>query len=883
MLRRLLQRNNTNNKTKTAQPTAAAPSLPADPVERARSATNNKVRTAAVAEITSLDTLQQLAQSEPLTNCCADRLVELDELAAALSLASTTEARIELAIACHQPALKDALIAELRDEQSLLELERRSRNRNKPSNRAARTALETLRDARTSAAEAAQLSITLNQQVERLDNDAHLQARYDTLKAKWQSALSQWQQALQVLAHHQETPPAFSDLPDCPTTQSSATTSTSDIDFAGLAQAFAGVRGQLAAGAAAAELRDTIGDLSKRWHEGIKQATPEPKIIDEVKTCTDLFETALGAQQRWAELQGRAQELLTQTEASAVTDSDIDFANAPLNALPNMWPLAARAAENAGAIKTLLKDLRWPNNLPSPDPLDGLSQRRTALQQVDDAARTRQQSLEADLGKRLNRATRSLASGHAQDAERTHQHAQLLIDALPEDAAPRLQAQFATLQEKLQQVRDWQQFATDPKRDELVAAMEALANNPVNPVDQASEVKALRAQWRELGSLGPQELADRFEQAAEKAFEPARQHFADQAQVRADNLQQRQAIVTQLEEYLASTDWTNADMSAAQGILNTAREAWRAAFPVERGPNRAIEKQFTKATDTLYEKLRAFWDQNLEAKTSLVNQAQALLSDERPLPERLNDAKSLQANWKNSGSAPRGQEQRLWKDFRKACDELFGQRDQQRQAEVEQRQAITTAITERIAAFAAELNAQVSPSEIARNHFANFESELTQLGSLDHGQRKQLNELKAQCDAMLRDQASRAAVQSLDALRQADRQCAECELGDQPIAVELLEAHPILRKREVAPQHAAHDLVLEAEWLAQIDPPAADRQRRMELQVSWMNQGMNAGARLEADPMKLAQRWCQYRATEDSAQLGERLFAACAQLLAASN
>jgi len=875
MLRRLLQRTGKRTENSKSQSSVAPSSASANPIERARNASTNKARSAAISEIDDVATLKTLATTPSLTTPCADRLVELDELALALALVDTADARIELAIACHQGALKTALIVQLQHESELLDLEHRSRNRNKPTNRAARTQLDALRSARTDAAEAHATTRVLSQQVKRLDADEHLLARYETLRGKWQAAQDQWQQARDLLEAFQESPEPLVQLPECPASVPTSAKSAA-TDFTALAEEFQGVRAKLAAGEPAARLSETMGRLSQLWHAGIKEATPDRAAIDPVKACTRLFEASLSAQQRLDAAQESTATLLKETDADALLQAD--FENAANGDLPALWELAAQARTVNRAATAIFEQVRWPGELPQPPLLSQLSQRHTAVQRIIEASRQRIQQLERALDGHLSEFQQALDAGKAREAERARQQSQLLMNALPGDPNKRLTQQFSALQGKLHQIRDWQQFATEPKRDELVAAIEQLAAHPVNPTDQATEVKALREQWRELGGRGPKELAQRFEIAAQKAFEPARKHFAQLAEERTQNLAKREAIVAQLQEYLATTDWSSADMTAAQGILNTARDAWRAAFPVERGPNRAIEKRFNAATDQLYANLRAHWNDNLAQKESLANEAQALLTTESPLPERLERAKALQTAWKQSGSAPRGQEQRLWKQFRKACDELFAQRDQQRQAQIEERNAQSGALNARIDAFEGTLDG----AQLPRNHFASFEAELREMGQPDPQQRNRVSGLRKRCEAQLAQQAARARAHKLDELKRLDSQCAQCEINHTNIPDTTLDSHPIFGKRQPPQLGNDRDLVLEAEWLAEIDPPDTDRQRRMELQVIWMNQGMNAGARLEADPMTLAERWCQYCATEHSDELRERLFDACAQLLAKS-
>ena len=51
-----------------------------------------------------------------------------------------------------------------------------------------------------------------------------------------------------------------------------------------------------------------------------------------------------------------------------------------------------------------------------------------------------------------------------------------------------------------------------------------------------------------------------------------REHFAQQNKERKDNLRARRALCEQLQSYLDSTDWANADMKAAETIMCVKRD-----------------------------------------------------------------------------------------------------------------------------------------------------------------------------------------------------------------------------------------------------------------------------------------------------------------------
>ena len=136
---------------------------------------------------------------------------------------------------------------------------------------------------------------------------------------------------------------------------------------------------------------------------------------------------------------------------------------------------------------------------------------------------------------------------------------------------------------QLNELSDWQQFAASPKRDALLQAVQALVDTPLNPDSQRDRLKDLRSQWNALGPLAKDQavLQQRFDESADQAFNVCREHFALRTK-RKDNLRARKALCEQLQEYLDSTDWTNADMKAAETIMRQARQEWRKYHPCDR-------------------------------------------------------------------------------------------------------------------------------------------------------------------------------------------------------------------------------------------------------------------------------------------------------------
>ena len=120
-----------------------------------------------------------------------------------------------------------------------------------------------------------------------------------------------------------------------------------------------------------------------------------------------------------------------------------------------------------------------------------------------------------------------------------------------------------------------------------------------------------------------------------------------------------------------------ADPEAAARPLPDLMERWKTAAVAEPDRSQTLWQRFKAATDEARARLEALHAQNSENKVALSVKAEALAgsTDWIKTGEAI---KALQAEWKTVGQTGRGQEKALWERFRKACDQFFTRRDQDR-------------------------------------------------------------------------------------------------------------------------------------------------------------------------------------------------------------
>jgi hypothetical protein len=208
--------------------------------------------------------------------------------------------------------------------------------------------------------------------------------------------------------------------------------------------------------------------------------------------------------------------------------------------------------------------------------------------------------------------------------------------------------------------------------------MESLIGAAHEPQALAARNPQLQEDWNTVskGVLSDSH-ADwhRFHQAAERAYQPCREHFEAQAKLRQVHVEKRKAILERLRVFEALQSGDGADWRAFATVLREAPLEWRRHFPVERAAARELQKEFDAAIGRLQGRLDAWHASNAEEKRLFIRRAAGLadLPDGREATEAV---KRLQAQWKELGAAAADQDRGLWEEFRGHCDAVFQKRQQ---------------------------------------------------------------------------------------------------------------------------------------------------------------------------------------------------------------
>jgi hypothetical protein len=539
------------------------------------------------------------------------------------------------------------------------------------------------------------------------------------------------------------------------------------------------------------------------------------------------------------------------------------------------------------------------------------ARRQRDLEQERSAAAAAEQTRSAEAEREAERARREAQDeevrrliGLLRQAQAALDHggtarAARLRDAIKEalPAAPALPVWFERklqdIDSRIEELKDWRTFTVVPKRSELVQRMQSLVGADMSPEELAHQIRRLRDEWRTLHRGAAEESPperEKFDAAAELAYEPCRAHFAQQAERRKENQARREALLERLSAFVAAQTDEDTNWRLVQQALAESRREWREYAPVDQAVVKSMQERFHALTDGLQSRLEAEYARNVQAKQRLIARA-AELAGAEDTRAAIEETKELQRAWKGVGLVPRHQDNALWEEFRKHCDAVFERSSQESaaySAALESNLARAIALCEQCERLATldgdALREGTHPLDSLRAEFDALE--LPRPAARDLRQRfgRALDRCR---DALQRQRAEAARLAWSEAFgaaagvreyalarvqQRSDEECAALQAAAESAVEGLAQSLPAARAvldRELASiaagqvradlaanEAALRMLCVRAELLTDVASPAEDLERRREYQMQRLVQSMGRGERVTpADLDDLALEW----------------------------
>ncbi len=214
----------------------------------------------------------------------------------------------------------------------------------------------------------------------------------------------------------------------------------------------------------------------------------------------------------------------------------------------------------------------------------------------------------------------------------------------------------------------------------------------MNDINQAfRELQALHKIWKE--DIGPvskehrEEIWNRFSEITRQMHDKREQLHAKHREIEQKNLESKRGIIEKIEEL--SREKVGSHSAWLQQIDKV--EALRKEFfSAGRVPNEVNEetwasfknavRNFNALKNSFYKEIKKDQNDNLSRKQALVARAQELENSE-DFAATTPVMKQIQEEWKQIGHVPRKFSDKLWKEFKTACNNYFERLKEHRNAE----------------------------------------------------------------------------------------------------------------------------------------------------------------------------------------------------------
>lgn len=219
------------------------------------------------------------------------------------------------------------------------------------------------------------------------------------------------------------------------------------------------------------------------------------------------------------------------------------------------------------------------------------------------------------------------------------------------------------------------------EKEGYIAKARALAEEP-DVIKAFRELQILHDMWKETGPVAPE-----FREAMWKEFKDASavinkrhdDYFKELKEKEEQNYAHKVEIIERLENLMVTLPTTRSEWHNYERQMEEIRKEWRSAGRVPKAKVLEVNERFRVAVDEFYLQRRNFLRDlteqikpKLERMREIVAEAEQL-QDSTEWRKTANKLQELQKEWTSIAKLGTrvGEAQKLWRQFRKACDTFF--------------------------------------------------------------------------------------------------------------------------------------------------------------------------------------------------------------------
>ncbi len=257
---------------------------------------------------------------------------------------------------------------------------------------------------------------------------------------------------------------------------------------------------------------------------------------------------------------------------------------------------------------------------------------------------------------------------------------------VPDETEEAFKAEMGVIKEKRQKLfRELEQEKQEnlQKKLDIIEKIKAMITSPEEANKSYKDFKALQDEWREIKNV-PAEKANELWRNYQLYVEQFYDLLKLNSEAREYDFKKNMELKTKLCE-AAEKLADETDVISAFHQLQKLHQEYREIGPVSKELREEIWQRFKAASTVInkrhqqhFEGLRAKEEENLEKKTRLCEQVEAIAAEENKgsgdWERHTKQIIDLQAEWKTIGFAPQKMNVKIFERFRAACDDFFGRK-----------------------------------------------------------------------------------------------------------------------------------------------------------------------------------------------------------------
>jgi hypothetical protein len=229
------------------------------------------------------------------------------------------------------------------------------------------------------------------------------------------------------------------------------------------------------------------------------------------------------------------------------------------------------------------------------------------------------------------------------------------------------------------------------RRKNLEAKLELCvrAENLVDVEQLKDAIRELNELHHEFKHLGPVPKEDkesvwqRFKAASDAIYAKRDAYMQTLQQELHANLESKETLSDEVQSFVEFNSDRIKEWNQKTKEILAIQKRWEIIGGLPRAKAKDVNKKFWSAFKTFFNNKNAFFkrldeerDQNLQLKSDLVKKAVELKESE-DWERTSNELKSLQQKWKEIGPVPEKSREKIFREFKDACDHFFEQRRSQ--------------------------------------------------------------------------------------------------------------------------------------------------------------------------------------------------------------